>query len=88
MKKNNTWNIRRLVDESFVPATQHILKIVGFQELLPGSTTIYFLLFVGRAKHNAYICQFANGDKYWRRSATGSSPYCYNTHSHKYSTST
>ena len=21
-KKNNTWNIRRLVDESFVPATQ------------------------------------------------------------------
>ena len=29
--KNNTWNIRRLVDESFVPATQRIiLKIVGF----------------------------------------------------------
>ena len=22
MKKNNTWNIRRLVDELFVPATQ------------------------------------------------------------------
>ena len=33
MKKNNTWNIRRLIDESFVPATQRIiLKIVGFQE--------------------------------------------------------
>ena len=32
MKKNNTWNIRRLVDESFVPATQRIiLKIVEFQ---------------------------------------------------------
>ena len=31
-EKNNTWNIRRLVDESFVPATQRIiLKIVGFQ---------------------------------------------------------
>ena len=31
MKKNNTWNIRRLVLESFVPATQRIiLKIVGF----------------------------------------------------------
>ena len=30
-KKNNTWNIRRLVDESFVPATQRIiLKIVEF----------------------------------------------------------
>ena len=30
-KKNNIWNIRRLVDESFVPAIQHIiLKIVGF----------------------------------------------------------
>ena len=30
-RKNNTWNIRRLVDEAFVPATQHIiLKIVGF----------------------------------------------------------
>ena len=32
MKKNNTWNIRCLVDESFVPATQRIiLKIVWFQ---------------------------------------------------------
>ena len=30
-KKDNTCNIRRLVDESFVPATQRIiLKIVGF----------------------------------------------------------
>ena len=28
-KKDNTWNIRCLVDESFVPVTQHIiLKIV------------------------------------------------------------
>ena len=33
MKKNNAWNIRRLLDESFVPSTQHIiLKIVGFQD--------------------------------------------------------
>ena len=32
VKKNNTWNIRRLVDESFGPATQRIiLKIVRFQ---------------------------------------------------------
>ena len=31
MKKNNAWNIRRLVDESFVPSTQRIiLKIFGF----------------------------------------------------------
>ena len=31
MKKNNTWNIRRLVNESFDPATQSIiLKIIGF----------------------------------------------------------
>ena len=31
MKKNNTWNIRRLVGESFVPVTQRIiLKIDGF----------------------------------------------------------
>ena len=30
-KKNNAWNIRHLVDELFVPATQRIiLKIVGF----------------------------------------------------------
>ena len=30
MKKKNTWNIRPLVDESFVQATQRIiLKIVG-----------------------------------------------------------
>ena len=29
--KKNAWNIRRLVDDSFVPATQRIiLKIVGF----------------------------------------------------------
>ena len=32
--KKNTWSIRLLVDEMFVPATQHIiLKIVGFQNL-------------------------------------------------------
>ena len=31
MKKSNAWNIRHLVDESFIPATQGILlKIVGF----------------------------------------------------------
>ena len=35
MKKNNAWNIKHLVDESFVPSTQQasvhiILKIVGF----------------------------------------------------------
>ena len=30
-EKNNTWNIRRLVDELLVPPTQHIiLKIVVF----------------------------------------------------------
>ena len=29
--KNNTWNIKHLVDKSFVPVTQRIiLKIVGF----------------------------------------------------------
>ena len=32
-KNNNTWNIRCLVDESFIPATQRIiLKIVGFMD--------------------------------------------------------
>ena len=31
MKKNNTWNIRGLVNEMIVPSTQCIiLKIVGF----------------------------------------------------------
>ena len=31
MKKNSTWNIRRLVNEMIDPATQHIiLMIVGF----------------------------------------------------------
>ena len=35
MKKNNTWNIRRLVDETIVPWTQRIiLKIVGFLDTL------------------------------------------------------
>ena len=33
MKKNNTWNIRCLVNETIVQATQRIiLKIVGFYE--------------------------------------------------------
>ena len=43
MKKNDAWNIRRLVDESFVPATQRIiLKIVGFQTPdLPEKPYIY-----------------------------------------------
>ena len=43
MKKNNAWNIRRLVDESFVPATKRIiLKIVGFQTPdLPEKPYIY-----------------------------------------------
>ena len=36
MKKNNTWNITRLVNESFVPANQRIiLKIDGFLENTP-----------------------------------------------------
>ena len=31
-KKNNTWNLKRLVNETIVPATQCIiLEIVGFQ---------------------------------------------------------
>ena len=29
MKKNNTWNIRRLVDELFVPATQRPSILYG-----------------------------------------------------------
>ena len=34
MEKNNAWNIRHLVNESFIPATQRIiLKIVGFLAL-------------------------------------------------------
>ena len=37
MKKDNTWNIRCLVHEAFVPAIQHIiLKIVGFNVLVLG----------------------------------------------------
>ena len=33
MKKKNTWNVRRLVDDSFVPSAQQtsVLKIVGVQ---------------------------------------------------------
>ena len=34
MKKNNTWNIRHLVDESFIPVTQRIIwKIDGFLKI-------------------------------------------------------
>ena len=40
MEKNNTWNIRRLVDESFVPVTQRfLLKIVEFQHSTFNSLT-------------------------------------------------
>ena len=43
-EKNNAWNIRRLVDESFVPATpviqRIILKIVEFQNS-PGQRMAY-----------------------------------------------
>ena len=35
-EKKNAWNIRRLVNESFVPASQRIiLKNVGFQYCIP-----------------------------------------------------
>ena len=40
MKNNNAWNIRRLVDESFVPSTHRIiLKIVGFPIMIYGVNT-------------------------------------------------
>ena len=52
MKKNNAWNIRRLVDESFVPSTQppsiFILKIVGFRKCLESKYASIHML--GRSK--------------------------------------
>ena len=39
MKKNNTWNIRRLVNEMIVPSTQRIiLKIVGFLDFVTSNS--------------------------------------------------
>ena len=53
-EKNNTWNIRRLVDETIVPATQHIiLKIVGFLGPSQGSPT--FFSSFGYKKKNRYL---------------------------------
>ena len=56
-EKRNTWNIRQLVDESFVPATQRIiLKIVGFYatHLLQ----LFFWFRLGRTSLiSAAICQ-------------------------------
>ena len=53
--QNNTWTIRRLVDETIDPVTQHIiLKIVGFQlyvPALPLSTTMLILVL-----YMAYTC--------------------------------
>ena len=47
-EKNNAWNIRRLVDELFVPSTQRIkLKIVGFvgdRPLCPSAPRSCFVL--------------------------------------------
>ena len=45
-EKNSTWNIRHLVDELFVPATQHIiLKIVGFQLIYQAQFHMNFSVF-------------------------------------------
>ena len=45
-KNNNTWNIRCLVDETFVPATQRIiLKIVGFLYCTGASTATTLRIF-------------------------------------------
>ena len=52
MKKNNAWNIRRLVDKSFVPASQRIiLKIVGFQNL----DMIYLMAFASQKEATFYV---------------------------------
>ena len=52
-----TWNIRRLVDESFVPATQRIiLKIEGFQDLAIGSQDISTPSFKFGAEYYIYFC--------------------------------
>ena len=44
MKKNNTWNIRRLVDDSFVPSSQqpsvNISEIDGFVRVKGSSCTV------------------------------------------------
>ena len=56
MKKNNTWNSRCLVNESFVPATQRIiLKIVGFMQV-PFLFSLMKLFLEGRPKRSP---------KYW-----------------------
>ena len=47
MKRNNAWNIRRLVDESFVPSTQRImLKIVGFLAAKADTVLCHFNLWL------------------------------------------
>ena len=54
-EKNNAWNIGRLVDESFVQLTQHIiLKIVGFLVLF-GAFTIAHMYTKGNCKSNSII---------------------------------
>ena len=61
MKKNNTWNIRRLVDESFVPATQRImLKNVGF---LVHPISAPGCKFFVRSSDTDIFCQMADKSK-------------------------
>ena len=58
MKKYNTWNIRRLVDELFVPATHRIvLKIVKF--LVRGSNSLGLSAYLG-AVHK--LCRLKIGN--------------------------
>ena len=47
MKKNNTWNIRRLVDESFVPATQR-------PSVLHWRLSDFLSLFSSPSRHHVY----------------------------------
>ena len=47
-KKDNTWNIRHLVDESFVTATQRIILKI----------TIFLLLDIFQKKSKAYSSSF------------------------------
>ena len=52
-KKNNAWNIRRLVDDSFVPLTQRIiLKIDGFQMSELGQLRPRETKYTNQLRHN------------------------------------
>ena len=72
MKENNTWIIRRLVNETIDPATQRIiLKIVGFflfhsQNIVKEHMVLVFLVNGVNMKHHLNQLRLLRSSSHWK----------------------